>query len=202
MLTSQLAICLWHLCVFCISQEEIHELLLSFAEAGANVVRLKGGDPLVCLWIRCLVYAYTFLYSGFFNNYIVESLEHLLEYQVFGRGGEEMDFLQQKGIQVKVIPGMISLWIPQRTWLSWKLQIFPSVTQLACKLSLRISFNYGRCFNLEEYVHTGRRKQVFVSISLGNKRQVLSVINIGLQLQVNHVFFSNSICLCKIFHLV
>jgi hypothetical protein len=35
-------------------QEEIHELLLSFAEAGANVVRLKGGDPLVicsCLQI-------------------------------------------------------------------------------------------------------------------------------------------------------
>ncbi|CAL9000612.1 unnamed protein product [Prunus brigantina] len=40
------------------TQELIHELLLSFAEAGANVVRLKGGDPLV-----------------------------------FGRGGEEMDFL-------------------------------------------------------------------------------------------------------------
>lgn len=53
------------------TQEEIHELLLSFAEAGANVVRLKGGDPLV-----------------------------------FGRGGEEMDFLQQQGIQVKVIPGI------------------------------------------------------------------------------------------------
>lgn len=53
------------------TQEEIHELLLSFAEAGANVVRLKGGDPLV-----------------------------------FGRGGEEMDFLQQKGILVKVIPGI------------------------------------------------------------------------------------------------
>ncbi|KAJ9560588.1 hypothetical protein OSB04_005748 [Centaurea solstitialis] len=51
------------------TQEEIHELLLSFAEVGANVVRLKGGDPLV-----------------------------------FGRGGEEMDFLQQKGIQVNVIP--------------------------------------------------------------------------------------------------
>ncbi|GMN55323.1 hypothetical protein TIFTF001_024430 [Ficus carica] len=51
--------------------EEIHELLLSFAEAGATVVRLKGGDPLV-----------------------------------FGRGGEEMDFLQQQGIQVKVIPGI------------------------------------------------------------------------------------------------
>ncbi|XP_057513743.1 S-adenosyl-L-methionine-dependent uroporphyrinogen III methyltransferase, chloroplastic-like [Actinidia eriantha] len=53
------------------TQEEIHELLLSFAEAGANVVRLKGGDPLV-----------------------------------FGRGGEEMDFLQQQGIQVQVIPGI------------------------------------------------------------------------------------------------
>lgn len=25
--------------------------------------------------------------------------------KIFGRGGEEMDFLQQKGIQVKVIPG-------------------------------------------------------------------------------------------------
>ncbi|KAH0981526.1 hypothetical protein GBA52_008703 [Prunus armeniaca] len=53
------------------TQEEIHELLLSFAEAGANVVRLKGGDPLV-----------------------------------FGRGGEEMDFLQQQGIEVNVIPGI------------------------------------------------------------------------------------------------
>ncbi|KAJ4850538.1 hypothetical protein Tsubulata_036375 [Turnera subulata] len=53
------------------TQEEIHELLLSFAEAGATVVRLKGGDPLV-----------------------------------FGRGGEEMDYLQQKGIEVKVIPGI------------------------------------------------------------------------------------------------
>ncbi|XP_050385819.1 S-adenosyl-L-methionine-dependent uroporphyrinogen III methyltransferase, chloroplastic [Argentina anserina] len=53
------------------TQEEIHELLLSFAEAGATVVRLKGGDPLV-----------------------------------FGRGGEEMDFLQQQGIQVQIIPGI------------------------------------------------------------------------------------------------
>ncbi|KAI0523198.1 hypothetical protein KFK09_005592 [Dendrobium nobile] len=55
------------------TQEEIHELLLNFAEAGANVVRLKGGDPLV-----------------------------------FGRGGEEMDFLQRQGIEVKVIPGITS----------------------------------------------------------------------------------------------
>uniref|UniRef100_R7WEX5 uroporphyrinogen-III C-methyltransferase n=1 Tax=Aegilops tauschii TaxID=37682 RepID=R7WEX5_AEGTA len=55
------------------TQEEIHELLLSFAEVGANVVRLKGGDPLV-----------------------------------FGRGGEEMDFLQQQGIKVEVIPGITS----------------------------------------------------------------------------------------------
>ncbi|CAH8325996.1 unnamed protein product [Eruca vesicaria subsp. sativa] len=53
------------------TQEEIHELLLCFAEAGATVVRLKGGDPLV-----------------------------------FGRGGEEMDFLQQQGIRVQVIPGI------------------------------------------------------------------------------------------------
>ncbi|ONH89486.1 hypothetical protein PRUPE_I005100 [Prunus persica] len=57
------------------TQKVIHELLLSFAEAGANVVRLKGGDPLV-----------------------------------FGRGGEEMDFLRQQGIEVNVIPGtMIDL---------------------------------------------------------------------------------------------
>ncbi|KAL6549363.1 hypothetical protein OROHE_008480 [Orobanche hederae] len=53
-----------------VTEEEIHKLLLSFAEAVANVARLKGGDPLV-----------------------------------FGRGGEEMDILQQ-GIEVKVIPGI------------------------------------------------------------------------------------------------
>jgi siroheme synthase len=29
------------------AQAEIHELLLQFAEAGATVVRLKGGDPYV-----------------------------------------------------------------------------------------------------------------------------------------------------------
>ncbi|KAJ6840320.1 siroheme uroporphyrinogen methyltransferase 1 [Iris pallida] len=55
------------------TQDEIHRLLLAFAEAGANVVRLKGGDPLV-----------------------------------FGRGGEEMDFLRQQGIEIKVIPGITS----------------------------------------------------------------------------------------------
>ena len=33
-------------------QEEIHELLLNFAEAGATVVRLKGGDPLVSFCLR------------------------------------------------------------------------------------------------------------------------------------------------------
>lgn len=34
----------------CGGQEEIHELLLNFAEAGATVVRLKGGDPLVSIF--------------------------------------------------------------------------------------------------------------------------------------------------------
>jgi len=29
----------------------------------------------------------------------------LYSFQVFGRGGEEMDFLQQQGIRVEVIPG-------------------------------------------------------------------------------------------------
>ncbi|GBG69658.1 hypothetical protein CBR_g4488 [Chara braunii] len=53
------------------SQDEIHELLLAFAEAGATVLRLKGGDPLV-----------------------------------FGRGGEEMDFLEHEGIRVEIVPGI------------------------------------------------------------------------------------------------
>lgn len=53
------------------TQQEILQLLLSFAHAGATVVRLKGGDPLV-----------------------------------FGRGGEEMEFLQSQGIQVKIVPGI------------------------------------------------------------------------------------------------
>lgn len=53
------------------TQEEIHQLLLSFAEAGAVVVRLKGGDP-----------------------------------YVFGRGGEEVTYLQQHGIKVQCVPGL------------------------------------------------------------------------------------------------
>ena len=52
-------------------QEEIHELLLAFAEAGRTVVRLKGGDP-----------------------------------TVFGRGGEELEYLERQGVQVHVIPGI------------------------------------------------------------------------------------------------
>ncbi len=53
------------------TQDEIHDLILEFANAGATVVRLKGGDPLV-----------------------------------FGRGGEECEFLREKGFDVKVIPGI------------------------------------------------------------------------------------------------
>lgn len=45
-------------------QEEIHELLLSFAEAGATVVRLKGGDPLVSSFVfSFLIYSSMFLSS-------------------------------------------------------------------------------------------------------------------------------------------
>ncbi|KAI3745582.1 hypothetical protein L6452_07982 [Arctium lappa] len=36
-------------------KEEIHELLLSFAEVGANDVRLKGGDPLALAELKDLV---------------------------------------------------------------------------------------------------------------------------------------------------
>jgi len=52
-------------------QEEIHQLLLSFATAGRTVVRLKGGDPLV-----------------------------------FGRGGEELEYLEQQGVPVRIVPGV------------------------------------------------------------------------------------------------
>lgn len=54
------------------SQGEIHELLKSFAtDAGASVVRLKGGDP-----------------------------------YIFGRGGEEMEYLMERGVRVRCIPGI------------------------------------------------------------------------------------------------
>lgn len=37
----------------------------------------------------------------------MEQLLRICDFQVFGRGGEEMDFLRQQGIQVNIIPGMI-----------------------------------------------------------------------------------------------
>ena len=52
-------------------QDQIHELLLHFAEEGKTVVRLKGGDP-----------------------------------TVFGRGGEEMEYLENRGVRVRVVPGI------------------------------------------------------------------------------------------------
>src|SRR5690625_1237600 len=53
------------------TQERIHRLLLAYAQAGKNVVRLKGGDSFV-----------------------------------FGRGGEEVAFLQQHGVRFGIIPGV------------------------------------------------------------------------------------------------
>lgn len=39
---------------------------------------------------------------------VIFLVKHIgLPFKVFGRGGEEMDFLQQQGIQVQVIPGTI-----------------------------------------------------------------------------------------------
>jgi len=52
-------------------QEDIHDLLLQFAEEGATVLRLKGGDP-----------------------------------YVFGRGGEELEYLESRGIRVWCVPGI------------------------------------------------------------------------------------------------
>lgn len=54
------------------TQQEIHELLRTFAaDAGARVVRLKGGDP-----------------------------------YIYGRGGEEMEFLEERGVKVYCVPGI------------------------------------------------------------------------------------------------
>ena len=52
-------------------QEQIHELLLQFAQSGRTVVRLEGGDP-----------------------------------TVFGRGGEEMEYLEAQGVRVRIVPGV------------------------------------------------------------------------------------------------
>lgn len=55
------------------TQHEIHALLVSLARAGRQVVRLKGGDPLL-----------------------------------FGRGGEEAQYLAQHHIDFDIIPGITS----------------------------------------------------------------------------------------------
>ena len=54
-------------------QEEINRILLSEAEKGFRVVRLKGGDPFL-----------------------------------FGRGGEELELLAEKGIPYEIVPGITS----------------------------------------------------------------------------------------------
>jgi len=53
------------------TQDEINDLMISHAEVGRHVVRLKGGDPFI-----------------------------------FGRGGEEVDILKRRNIDVSVVPGV------------------------------------------------------------------------------------------------
>ena len=52
-------------------QEKIHELMVSRARAGKEVVRLQGGDPLI-----------------------------------FGRGGEELEYLSEHGVPFEIVPGV------------------------------------------------------------------------------------------------
>jgi uroporphyrin-III C-methyltransferase/precorrin-2 dehydrogenase/sirohydrochlorin ferrochelatase/uroporphyrin-III C-methyltransferase len=54
-------------------QPEINALLVSLAEGGRHVVRLKGGDPFL-----------------------------------FGRGGEEAEYLARRGIAFEIVPGVTS----------------------------------------------------------------------------------------------
>lgn len=55
------------------TQEEINQLLVTLARRGMEVVRLKGGDPLL-----------------------------------FGRGGEEAEYLAERGIGFEIVPGVTS----------------------------------------------------------------------------------------------
>lgn len=58
-------------------KDEIHELILSFAEVGANVVRLKGGDPLVSC---CFFFVWGLMLITKRPNYVccVENLKCLI----------------------------------------------------------------------------------------------------------------------------